>query len=529
MRKPSAALVVASAALVMATIGTSVAASGYTITSSKQIKPGSISLTSLEQGRTQGTAGRARPAGPAGRRWRRRPGRRGWRRRPGRRGRDELWSRRSRPTGRSTPRARASRPAAAAPGIYFVNFGQDITECATVADAGLDPQLRRRGPLHDRHPGRRIRLPEQHGSRPRTGLPEPDLGPRADESRQRHGRFHELHDRRLLLISHPVSCRPQGTGRGHCRCGRTRRHPQRGDHRARRPRQDDARRRDAVAVRRLPRERVGAGSRARFRGSRAREGHHDPGQEHRRPPRRDEDQHHRHARARRLRRRGRARPDDGRRRAAAGRRQRGPAAPDALRAAQGARVAAARDPRRQQDRPARTRASPRSWTRSTRCSSTSTPTRSRSSSRSSTRTRAPGRRRSTPTCPGEDLEPLFETLFATVPPPSYEEGHPLQALVTNLDASPYLGRLALCRIRNGVLRRGDSVLRCRVDGTTERVQDHRPHGDRGAHARGRRRGRPGRDHRDRRHRGRRDRRDADRPRRSAPAAGDQRRRAAACR
>jgi GTP-binding protein TypA/BipA len=75
-----------------------------------------------------------------------------------------------------------------------------------------------------------------------------------------------------------------------------------------------------------------------------------------------------------------------------------------------------------------------------------------------------------PDFPGEDLEPLFETLFRTVPPPSYEEGHPLQALVTNLDASPYLGRLALCRIRSGVLKSGDSVLRCRVDGTTERVR-----------------------------------------------------------
>jgi GTP-binding protein len=75
-----------------------------------------------------------------------------------------------------------------------------------------------------------------------------------------------------------------------------------------------------------------------------------------------------------------------------------------------------------------------------------------------------------PELPGEDLEPLFQTLFETVPPPAYEEGHPLQALVTNLDASPYLGRLALCRIRNGVLKRGDSVLRCRVDGTTERVR-----------------------------------------------------------
>ena len=57
-----------------------------------------------------------------------------------------------------------------------------------------------------------------------------------------------------------------------------------------------------------------------------------------------------------------------------------------------------------------------------------------------------------PDVPGEDLEPLFQTIFDTVPPPSYEEGHPLQALVTNLDASPYLGRLALCRIRNGVLQ-----------------------------------------------------------------------------
>ena len=75
-----------------------------------------------------------------------------------------------------------------------------------------------------------------------------------------------------------------------------------------------------------------------------------------------------------------------------------------------------------------------------------------------------------PDHPGEDLEPLFEMLFTTVPPPSYEEGHPLQALVTNLDASPYLGRLALCRVRNGVLKRGETVLRCRIDGTTERVK-----------------------------------------------------------
>ena len=86
-------------------------------------------------------------------------------------------------------------------------------------------------------------------------------------------------------------------------------------------------------------------------GPRAREGHHDPREEHRGPLRRREAQHRRHAGPRRLRRRGRARADDGRRRAAARRRLRGPAAPDALRAAQGARGAAAGDPRRQQGRP----------------------------------------------------------------------------------------------------------------------------------------------------------------------------------
>jgi GTP-binding protein len=64
-----------------------------------------------------------------------------------------------------------------------------------------------------------------------------------------------------------------------------------------------------------------------------------------------------------------------------------------------------------------------------------------------------------------DLAPLVETLLATVPPPEYEVGHPLQALVTNLDASPYVGRLALCRIRHGTLRKGQQIAWCRADGT----------------------------------------------------------------
>ena len=69
-----------------------------------------------------------------------------------------------------------------------------------------------------------------------------------------------------------------------------------------------------------------------------------------------------------------------------------------------------------------------------------------------------------------DLEPLFKVLRDTVPPPSYDEDHPLQAHVTNLDASPYLGRLALCRIHNGTLRKGQQVAWCKTDGTVERVK-----------------------------------------------------------
>ncbi|MGI8479627.1 MAG: translational GTPase TypA [Gaiellaceae bacterium] len=64
-----------------------------------------------------------------------------------------------------------------------------------------------------------------------------------------------------------------------------------------------------------------------------------------------------------------------------------------------------------------------------------------------------------------NLKPLFDTLLRTIPPPSYDPGHPLQALVTNLDASPYLGRLALLRIRHGTLRKGQQIAWCRADGT----------------------------------------------------------------
>ncbi|MEO6121663.1 MAG: translational GTPase TypA [Acidimicrobiales bacterium] len=71
---------------------------------------------------------------------------------------------------------------------------------------------------------------------------------------------------------------------------------------------------------------------------------------------------------------------------------------------------------------------------------------------------------------GTDLEPLFKVLLDTVPAPRYEDDHPLQALVTNLDSSPYVGRLAMCRVHHGTIRRGQSVAWCRADGTMERVK-----------------------------------------------------------
>jgi len=71
---------------------------------------------------------------------------------------------------------------------------------------------------------------------------------------------------------------------------------------------------------------------------------------------------------------------------------------------------------------------------------------------------------------GANLSPLIEALYRYLPPPSFIEGAPLQALVTNLDASPYLGRLALCRIVEGTLSRGQFVAWCRRDGSIERVR-----------------------------------------------------------
>jgi GTP-binding protein len=75
-----------------------------------------------------------------------------------------------------------------------------------------------------------------------------------------------------------------------------------------------------------------------------------------------------------------------------------------------------------------------------------------------------------PEIPGTDLRPLMDLLVSHVPAAEYEEGHPLQAHVTNLDASPYLGRLAICRIRNGTMTRGETIAWCREDGSVQRAK-----------------------------------------------------------
>jgi GTP-binding protein len=71
---------------------------------------------------------------------------------------------------------------------------------------------------------------------------------------------------------------------------------------------------------------------------------------------------------------------------------------------------------------------------------------------------------------GTDLGPLMDLLLEHIPPPMHDPEHPFQALVTNLDASPYVGRLALCRVRHGTVRRGQQIAWCRANGEITRAQ-----------------------------------------------------------
>jgi GTP-binding protein len=81
-----------------------------------------------------------------------------------------------------------------------------------------------------------------------------------------------------------------------------------------------------------------------------------------------------------------------------------------------------------------------------------------------------GRAGTEPNGLSRDLQPLFDLLLERIPAPSYHAGHPLQAHVTNLDASPYVGRLAVCRIREGTIRKGQQVAWCRSNGSVERAK-----------------------------------------------------------
>lgn len=69
-----------------------------------------------------------------------------------------------------------------------------------------------------------------------------------------------------------------------------------------------------------------------------------------------------------------------------------------------------------------------------------------------------------------DLSPLLDLFIEHVPAPVFETAHPLQAWVTNLDASSYVGRLAICRIMQGTLTKGQPISHCRADGTITRAK-----------------------------------------------------------
>jgi len=70
-----------------------------------------------------------------------------------------------------------------------------------------------------------------------------------------------------------------------------------------------------------------------------------------------------------------------------------------------------------------------------------------------------------PDQPGTDLAPFFDVVLSHVPPPTYDAEAPLRVHVINLDSSPYIGRIAVCRVASGTLRRGAAVAWCRTDGS----------------------------------------------------------------
>jgi GTP-binding protein len=75
-----------------------------------------------------------------------------------------------------------------------------------------------------------------------------------------------------------------------------------------------------------------------------------------------------------------------------------------------------------------------------------------------------------PDVPGTDLKPLVATLLEHIPAPTFDPEEGLQAHVTNLDASNFVGRIAICRVHNGTIKKGETVSWCRANGTIEKVR-----------------------------------------------------------
>jgi hypothetical protein len=170
MRKPSAALVVATAALVMAAIGTSVAASGYTITSSKQIKPGSVSLSSLSKSARTALRGERGPAGPQGE-----DGFDGSDGEDGSDGQDgqdaaAIWAqvKADGSISDASPGVTAANPST---GVYYVNLGSDVTHCAVVATQSSIPDFASPGHSTTGVPGSAFVVQNSAGATLATGFP----------------------------------------------------------------------------------------------------------------------------------------------------------------------------------------------------------------------------------------------------------------------------------------------------------------------------------------------------------------------
>ena len=168
MRKPSAALVVATAALVMSTVGTSLAAKQYVISSPKQVKPGSISLSALSKNARKALRGARGPRGRTGA-----PGAGGAAGAAGAAGipATKLWAQVGADARINASSAGVTARLGVAPGTYAVNFGQDITHCAAMATQGSIPVFAAPGSTGEGIPGAPLVFLYSPGSDLAVGFP----------------------------------------------------------------------------------------------------------------------------------------------------------------------------------------------------------------------------------------------------------------------------------------------------------------------------------------------------------------------